>query len=359
MVFYGSVRLVIRPDELKQLARTWGSDLVIELAESGLVSFTWPANMSAIGMVEDGQGEKYFSVLVEGQSRGPEDEIAIAFEAITGRRGRSKRLTGRLAHHLDIVRYDESTPAWIRERLGDDAFVKMAVPQIVQSYAPGLDLSALRFDVGQEADGHFRVDTNLDYVAATAEYRARFGLVDDSVTGALILVEMMAVAEELFYSTRFEADASTNPLTASLCGGLTLHLLEQQRTSSEQLDTLLKTVAVKGAVSVRDLVNSGEKSIADVVELVNQGQRFRDWLGAREPTENLIRAYILEETKERWSDSTRLRTLRFLTVAGTGLANPAAGIAASAGDTFILDRLLAGWRPSQFVNGALERFGQR
>jgi hypothetical protein len=70
----------------------------------------------------------------------------------------------------------------------------------------------------------------------------------------------------------------------------------------------------------------------------------------------------------RWADKLPPKTLRWLLFTGGGLAlgaaftNPLtgaiAGTALSLADSFLLDKLIKGWRPSQFIEGPLKDFVQ-
>ncbi len=54
-----------------------------------------------------------------------------------------------------------------------------------------------------------------------------------------------------------------------------------------------------------------------------------------------------------------MKVIRFLIFTGGGLLVPAlAALGLSAADAFVVDRLLGGWRPNQFVNGPLKGFAR-
>ena len=76
------------------------------------------------------------------------------------------------------------------------------------------------------------------------------------------------------------------------------------------------------------------------------------------PDGGLLRTYYRDVTASSWVDKLPGKSLRFifftgagilLDVAGTGGVGTAIGVAASAADTFLLDRMIQGWKPNQFV----------
>jgi hypothetical protein len=70
-------------------------------------------------------------------------------------------------------------------------------------------------------------------------------------------------------------------------------------------------------------------------------------------------------TKGSWRTGSVTKNLRFVLfnaaqiAAGAAIAGSEgalAGVALAATDSYILDRLLTGWKPHQFVRGPLEKF---
>jgi hypothetical protein len=98
---------------------------------------------------------------------------------------------------------------------------------------------------------------------------------------------------------------------------------------------------------------------------VRQAERFKEWLRKQGSTENLRESYCKEVAHLDWADKLPPKTLRWLLITGAGIAlgaaaGPFAGTAAatalSAGDFFLLDKLLKGWKPNQFIEGPLKQF---
>jgi hypothetical protein len=99
--------------------------------------------------------------------------------------------------------------------------------------------------------------------------------------------------------------------------------------------------------------------------LVRQAEQFREWLKKQGNAEDLRKAYCQDVAHLDWADKLPPKSLRWLmiTAAGFGLsavAGPIAGTIAatalSAGDAFLLDKLLKGWKPNHFIEGPLKQF---
>ena len=125
-------------------------------------------------------------------------------------------------------------------------------------------------------------------------------------------------------------------------------------------------MALDGCPDVRTVINNGVRTFADLRDLIRKAKRFRHWLENQSPDAELAKNYVREITKESWVDKLPSKTVRFSVITGLGLAVDAlaggggVGTALGAGigvaDNFLLDRVLKGWRPNQFIEGDLKKF---
>jgi len=99
-----------------------------------------------------------------------------------------------------------------------------------------------------------------------------------------------------------------------------------------------------------------------VAQLVSKAQKFKDWLKKQDSTEDLRKSYLQEVSHVDWADKLPPKSLRWLlfTAAGIALGGTAigtvVGTALSAADSFLLDKLIKGWKPNQFIEGPLKQF---
>jgi hypothetical protein len=128
---------------------------------------------------------------------------------------------------------------------------------------------------------------------------------------------------------------------------------------------MFQETVVEDVPSVRDVVNSGKRSFRDVARLVRQAEKFKEWLQKQGGTEDLRDSYCKEVAHLDWADRLPPKSMRFLMMTAAGLAvsavtSPvvaaAVTTALSASDTFLLDKLLKGWKPNQFIEGPLKKF---
>jgi hypothetical protein len=136
-------------------------------------------------------------------------------------------------------------------------------------------------------------------------------------------------------------------------------------TKGLQAADLFQDELIDGLPRIGEAVNSRARSFADVIRLVESSQKFKAWLKKQAPDEALRKTYLEEVAHLDWADKLPPKALRWLLFTGAGIglgavggpvAGMLAGVALSAGDTFLLDKFLRGWKPNQFVEGPLKDF---
>lgn len=98
---------------------------------------------------------------------------------------------------------------------------------------------------------------------------------------------------------------------------------------------------------------------------MRQAEKFKNWLQKQGGSEDLRKAYCQDVAHVDWADKLPARPLRWLIMTAVSLGvgavtNPATGAVAttalSAGDYFLLDKLLKGWKQNHFIERPLKGF---
>ncbi len=98
-LFYGELEVVVSPQSIKQIALRWSAEGLLELLNSGVISFKYQQNTSGIRTDNAGTDrERHAPVLIELASSGtsapgPEVMIGRVLREVTGKSGRARRLT--------------------------------------------------------------------------------------------------------------------------------------------------------------------------------------------------------------------------------------------------------------------------
>jgi len=94
------------------------------------------------------------------------------------------------------------------------------------------------------------------------------------------------------------------------------------------------------------------------MSVLKKSRDFKKWLSGVDPDQDLIKNYYAEVTKKTIVDKLPGKSVRWGIFTGAGLiadAVPTGGIGTVIGlglgalDKFYLDKLITGWKPSQFI----------
>ncbi len=374
MLFYQELHLALGEGDLYRLAEKAGIDSVLALVESGLVNVTLLRDQVATHTDTQAGVPSYdygsiARVRADRTDRSRLEIVKEAFERASGKRGKSRRSAYRFLNHSvvgsvnDGTRDPDGISGLARTDLEDAGYVRTGVREILDALVGEENLPEhWRFDV-QRHDAGFSIDTTLPLQALTALHQRRFGG-DYNLTPAVLAQFLQEARLDLHLSSLLTAELLTSDLSSRLIRLRTEKTAEVGRAMRGPEIDLFEEVVLEGR-SLAAVVNSGERSLEDVIRLVKRAERFREWLAEQPDDGSLIREYLSAVTKGTWLDALPGKTLRFFFFTGAGLAVDAAfptgvgtatGLAISAGDSFLLDKIAGGWRPNQFVERELRDF---
>jgi hypothetical protein len=141
------------------------------------------------------------------------------------------------------------------------------------------------------------------------------------------------------------------------------HLLQRRERSINEID-LFQDLHLD-ARNISGALNSKERSFDEFFELLDRAGKFKKWLSQINPDKKLAAEYFDEVTRHTWIDKLPTKGMRWVMTTGlaaavealypTGLAISAAQ-AYSLADATVLDKILKGWKPNQFVQGPMSQF---
>ncbi|RSL29702.1 hypothetical protein D7Z54_29925 [Salibacterium salarium] len=161
------------------------------------------------------------------------------------------------------------------------------------------------------------------------------------------------------YSSDFQTSTMSSILIEHRLNSLynqTIKQIEQQEVFN---NTILKNR------SIREVINSGEKNFLDYIDLYERSKKFKQWVTDIPPESNLVQEYINTINAKTWAEKLPSKTIRFGMFTGTGLlvdtlgasgVGTLLGTSLSAVDSFLLDKLITGWKPNHFIENEFESF---
>jgi hypothetical protein len=208
------------------------------------------------------------------------------------------------------------------------------------------------------------LETNIDFEKADGLFRRRTGVSDATLTAAYLVSYLAETRNTLTYSAEFSTDLAVS-VPISIAAACNFKKLIERRGGSETQMRAFEDLWFSDSRCIREAVNSGERTFDDVLRLLKAGLKFKEWLKKSSQDGHVVKEYCREVTRAEWAEKLPPKAARWAIFAAAGTAagfllTPVAGAVAaiglSAGDSFLLDKVIKGWKPNQFVNGPLKDF---
>ena len=204
------------------------------------------------------------------------------------------------------------------------------------------------------------MNTNLNYVEINKVYHKYTPETHSSITAASILSHILASENEAWLASQNVSEISSSLITTDLLSRKFNNLIEKTKQSSNQL-SVFQDFVLDESKAISDFVNQKKVNASEIIALLKKAKKFKKWISGVEPDKNLIKEYHSEVTKETWVDKLPAKGARwsiFTTIdfALTGGIGTAIGTGIGALDTFVLDKLITGWKPNQFIRKDLKPF---
>ncbi len=362
MLFYEDVRVIGGYGTLRQLIKGCGPDILIELLASKRLHFTYLDNQFAISTDnQNPRGVHHKTILFTGQDFELNRVARKLFTEVTGRAGRGRRLANRFAGLVETIQYDTSLTSGSIEDFADSSYVTKAIELLLGHFVPSYtQRDPIFFTVRIDQD-EFTIETNVDFSRANQLYHKAVSPQDPWLTEAFLLVQLMRVRSNLYFASTYSSELLADEVSKKLIQAKFEDLLHP-RDKGMELVTRFQDFVFDDSRTIREVINGGERSFADILAVLDSATKFRHWLHDQPEDVKLIRAYLEEITKSSWIERLPSKSIRWLLFTGAGLGLDALGglgigsLVLSVVDTFLLDQLIQGWKPNQFIEGPLYKF---
>jgi hypothetical protein len=175
-----------------------------------------------------------------------------------------------------------------------------------------------------------------------------------------LLAELQDARADTFFAAHYMAEPVTGALSSDIMKLKHFEFLRSRAANTEDIE-MFHELVVPDFPTIREVLNSGEQSFDEFVKFLPQAKKFKGFLMGANPDVGLVKSYQNDVTRKSWIETLPGKSVRFVVAAGTGLAasavvGPIGGVAVGVTNTFLLDRLLKGWRPNRFIQGPYKRF---
>lgn len=356
-LFYRTTALVLGRATLRQLLASYGADSVVRFVRDRYVEPYYLAeNVGVINREVGTVSERHRPVTFTVGQQDPSAEIVALFREATGRSGHGARRAHAFIESVTILELGNPWQEDLLAAFRDSSLVSGAVA-VAATYAEQDSKTLVSVASVEELDdGYFRLAMSPQWNSFQRRFEARHG---QEIAKGNLLVHLVESLTDLQLAARLNTEVTTSPLGADL---LSLKCRQLARVAQQNGSRIadFQNVTLQG-LDIRSVMNSGERDLDDLMALLDRARRFRQWIAAKPIESDLVAAYLQDVTAGTWASRLPAKVLRLaiLLAAGTLIAGPiglAVGASLSAGDMFLLERMVAGWRPNQFVDNDLNPF---
>jgi len=370
--FYGNTQLLLDRGSLAALVQLMPQHILLELFDSQTIKLSYVRQNFAVMSAGIPVAHDFGAITLHGNTDGTkvrsyQEDITILLERQLGKSRATQRFAQKIADRTALHRFkgveekEKIVPDLMRSDLKDADFLHHAVKSILTRLVPGWTANqAFSFRVFKSSKGDYFVDTDLNFEKLNEAFHTVVDPKEDTLTVARILAEIQDARADTFFAAYYMAEPVTGPLSSEIMMLKHFEFLRQRKSNADDIE-LFNELIVPDFPTLRETINSQERSFEEFVKFLPKAAKFKKFLNQANPDVGLIKSYQDEVTAKSWVETLPGKAIRFVVASGTGLAasaliGPVGGVGVGLANTFLLDRLLKGWKPSRFIEGPYRKF---
>lgn len=367
LLYYQHVQLILDANTLGSFLDKITMENLIRLIEQQNISAIYIEE--SLGTRTEGVGvfekHSFMAFTIHGdQKSGQLDSRKKRLEFLLERKGYSKKRSEALIDRFrQIVSIRKTTdnyflPGGILNAaaldMQDPNFVYESIRKLLEETegTPSL-LGQFKFEILHTPNA-FHVFSDIDFNKIN-QIRSQLQPPLEKLTTAHLLNEILLARADMAFAAHYGGDFRTAATTSKIIQLRYDELLRQSGINYENKKQM-QEIVLPDCKSIREAIDSGEKSFDDFLLLLEKSDRFKKWIKDIDPDEKLVRAYFKEVSAEGWIQSTQSKTLRYVLGSAIGAIAPLAGLVIGAVDTLFLEKIISGWKPSHFIDDKLRPF---
>ena len=358
LLFYGHVSIIANSGTIKYLLTQIPPFVFLDLVHSKRITLFYVSDQVGIRTTER-RDHLPLHDLVTFSS--PQHTINKVPPEVFYERTQNRLASRQFAKAIQSIDHDLFDQRAVLSSFENFELLEPVVSSIIHTLAPQYKQpDNVRFRIERENQG-FIVNTNINFPNLNTEYHYSVPKEHSSISPAYLLSLFQSTQEDLYFSARLDSEVAVSFLSRKI-HSQSLNSILNRRFESEKQIKVFGDLTLESGHAIREFVNSGKVPFADVVRLLDKADKFRAWLEKQPPDASLVKNYYRAIIENSWVEKLPVKTTRWgiFTAAGIGIdllgaggIGTSIGVSLGAFDTFVLDKLIGGWKPHHFVEGEL------
>ena len=367
LIFYQNVHIVLDYSSLLGLIRGIGMRSFLKLLSLQEVNATYIEDMTGTHTEQTPAGPEYSLITFRfsgdkdvGELKTKKERLVYALEREGYKKKDARKLVERFRRHVRYKNLSDNyyIPGGLisaaRADLLDQDYVANGSRIIAQELLGTNTLPSDFFFQINSFGEKFRAETNINFEAISRVQQAKNPNAGE-YTPANITSSLLNASIGLVFAGHYGGDFYTSESESRIIKLRQEHILNRFQIDRSRL-TQFQEVVLQGSPSIVDVINRGDRSFEEFLELLSSARKFKHWLKGKSPDESLVAAYLEDITATGWLSRVPGKALRYVIGAAVGVIEPAAGLTLSAGDSFLLEKIVSGWRPNHFIESQMKSF---
>jgi hypothetical protein len=364
LLFYGQVNVVTNPATLTYLCTMFHPHVLAEYIRRGYLNVFYTENRLAIQTLNTGSTrEIHQQISFSSPALELGRQLRRSLEESGHDTSQVKILTSQLKKLIRTFSYEKSNIDLFDSLVVDREFLSSAAKRYCELWVPNANLASdFSFVAEKQADGLI-IQTNAEFSALNTEYHKRVSVGHSSISPAYLLATVQNAVEDFCVSAQLDSDIAANPINIIASEIKLKSVLRLSVDSDSQID-MFSFSYLGDVAAIGNAVRAGKVSFAQLLKVLEKAEKFKHWLREQSVDANVAHEYYKAVSKSTFLEKLPGKSVRWSVFTGAGLAIDAAGagglgisaaLVVSAIDAFILDKLVKGWKPNQFINDELAK----
>jgi hypothetical protein len=369
LLFYQKVHLLLDAGTLTYLVKVLGGDLLIELFDRGGITASYLRDtLGTVTHTNNGMTTHNFAEFRfdPGKQKRLNDRewIELQLERTLGRTRKTRSIAKHIIKKIAFSNYkseelgEDGLVGVARADLKNPALIQKAMLLTLKNLVPTFEAAPNWHFQPLLLGDHFAIDTNFDFQALNEEYHKRVPATHSSLDPAYLITQFLDARGSLLLGAKFMSELVIDPTTAGIARLMCVELMRKRDRQIKEVD-LFQELTLDGR-KLREAINKGERTFQDFLKLLDRAAKFKEWVSVQNPEHTLVKAYFAEVTRESWIDRLPVKGAHFIIATALGKVAEQIFLGADLGlgalDALLVDRLLKGWRPNQFIESNLYPF---
>lgn len=361
MLFYGEVNVLVYEKELAALLKAFGADLLAELIRLGRIQLHIRQNLFGAANPSNNSKHIYGLGFFNKQDDSIEGILYRAHRTLIKDSTRNNKFAVRFSYIVSpLPMQTVKIMDFIKEDLKNQEYLKSATLAYLKYHYPEyVQQEDLKIQIEETTQTEFPFDSycihsNVNEKQLT-DLMYKKGFNSPFYYSGLLLALGESRSDNciagLFESELLTNDSYSKLITFQLSDSIKKALKGQQQINLFQ-DNILYECPRLGKAFLTGAINDRQ-----LIQLLNEGDKWRLWLQNRPDDANIIKEYTRELSKKTLVDNPIIKGSRMAVTSLMGfipIIGPVLEKGVSLFDTFFIDKLLRGWKPNHFIQDKLE-----